>query len=180
MTRPRVIQWWFEADVFPDYSDELIAAIRESGSTPTVLPAIKPGYSFDDTGQPDPRLVGEDSCVIFHGCIGLAERIVFQTDWSPGIYGSFDRLTCSSYFPAFGEFLLNTRYTSLSLSPRHRILAASGDSSSLTAKSFAGAVIERQISRVGSPMLLPTRSVSRNKSQRQAGVQTGRGQWTSP
>lgn len=107
------IHWLFEADVFPDYSNEFVAAVRECGSKVTVLPAVKPGYSFEDAGQPDQRLASRDECVIFHGCIGLAERIRSETDWCPGFYGDFERLTCSFYFPALGEFLLNSRYAML-------------------------------------------------------------------
>ena len=113
MSELRMIHWLFESDVFPDYSDAFVSAVRESGSKVTVLSAIKPGFSFEDAGQPDPRLASREECVIFHGCIGLAERILSETDWVPGFYGNFERLMCSSYFPAFGEFLLNSQYTML-------------------------------------------------------------------
>lgn len=107
------IHWLFEADVFPDYSDEFASAVRDCGSKITVLPAVKPGYSFEEAGQPDSRLASRAECVIFHGCIGLVERIQSETDWLPGFYGNFDRLACNSYFPAFGEFLLNSQYAML-------------------------------------------------------------------
>ncbi len=113
MAGPRAIHWLLEADVFPDYANEFATAVRECGANISVLPAIKPGYSFEDAGQPNPRLASREDCVIFHGCIGLAERIHSETDWMPGFYGNFDRLTCSTYFPALGEFLLNSRYALL-------------------------------------------------------------------
>lgn len=107
------IHWLFEADVFPDYSSEFVSAIRDCGSKVTVLPAIKPGYSFEEAGQPDSRIASREECVIFHGCIGLAERIQSETDWLPGFYGDFERLACNSYFPPFGGFLLNSQYAML-------------------------------------------------------------------
>lgn len=115
------IHWLIEADVFPDYQDELLRTIRETGAKATLLTAIKAEYSFEEAGQPDLRIVNDHERVIFHGCIGLAERIVERTNWKPGIYGNFDRLACTSYFPALGKFLLNDCYSMLPLGDVRRL-----------------------------------------------------------
>ena len=148
------IHWLIEADVFPDYQHELIRTIRETGAKATLLTAIKAGYSFEEAGQPDLRLVNENERVIFHGCIGLAERIVERTNWAPGIYGSFDRLSCTSYFPALGEFLLNDRYSMLPLGDvgrmKNELFSSFGSNGQFfmrpntTRKVFAGMVIKRE------------------------------------
>ncbi len=148
------IRWLIEADVFPDYQDELIRTIRETGAKATLLTAVKAGYLFEETGQPDLRLVANNERVIFHGCIGLAERIAERTIWKPGIYGNFDRLSCTSYFPALGEFLLNDRYSMLPLGDVRRmkdeLFSSFGSNGQFfmrpntTRKVFAGMVINHE------------------------------------
>ena len=148
------IHWLIEADVFPDYQDELLRVVRETGAKATLLTGAKAGYSFDEAGQPDLRIVNNSERVIFHGCIGLAERIVERTIWKPGVYGDFDRLSCTSYFPVFGEFLLNDRYSMLPLGDvrrmREELFSRFGSTGQFfmrpntTRKVFAGMVISHE------------------------------------
>lgn len=154
MSNPHDIRWLIESDVFPDYQDEMARTIRETGASVTLLTAAKAGYSFEEAGQPDPRLAGPDNCVIFHGCIGLAERVVEQTDWKPGVFGNFDRLACTSYFPPLGKFLLNDRYCMLPFGELRRMrtelfrtLGQGGQffmRPNTTRKVFAGMVVRQE------------------------------------
>lgn len=51
--------------------------------------------------------------MIAHGDIELISRIGTERLWTPGVFATIDHFFCSSYFPHYGEYLLNNDYVML-------------------------------------------------------------------
>lgn len=104
------VNWLLDGEIFGDERDGLIAAIKSHGQHVKVVNPPKPGYSWDDEGCSYRETFPTDSCVIVHGDIDLATRVRRESRWVPGAYCNVERLKCSAYYTALGEFLLAREY----------------------------------------------------------------------
>jgi hypothetical protein len=105
--------WLIEAEMFPDYCDQLVRRVNEAGHIAKLVPALKFGYRWDELDSPYLQLFPRDSCVIFHGSMELAIRLQSQKPWIPGSYCKWEHLDCSVYYCHFSDHLLNNDYVML-------------------------------------------------------------------
>lgn len=108
--------WLLEEDIFdegnPERMRELIAAAGMEARTVRCLPF---GGGVRGTGD-----VAPGRPVIAYGSLNLARFIRDRTDWRPGVWCDFERLSCRSYYARYGRFLLQREYAFLPLAEVRR------------------------------------------------------------
>lgn len=107
------IAWIVDAEMFPNYRDELIDAIQKQGHQACVVNAPSPPYRWDDLKRSYRDLVPVGGCVVAHGDIELVTRIGRENQWTPGVFATVENYYCSNYFVHFGDYLLNGDYLML-------------------------------------------------------------------
>jgi hypothetical protein len=55
----------------------------------------------------------ENDCVVFYGSIGHANLIRRKSKWIPGVFYNQKAYDCRNYYPALGQYLLNSNYLML-------------------------------------------------------------------
>lgn len=97
---------WLIEDFDPDDSRiKLIESVRNHGfecSTVKYIPF--------ESGKYDDIPDDEDQCVIFQGSLNLARQLRREKTWVPGVYCNLEKFKCSTYYPYFGEHMLNSDY----------------------------------------------------------------------
>nr|WP_261361458.1 ATP-grasp domain-containing protein [Aeoliella straminimaris] len=99
--------------MFPNYCNDLETAIEQQGHTAHLVDAPKPPYRWDDVQDSYRHEFPAGSCVVAHGDIELITRIGRDEHWTPGVFATVENYHCTSYFPHFGQYLLNSDYTML-------------------------------------------------------------------
>jgi hypothetical protein len=110
--------WIVEKHMFPEYENELAAAIKGSGAEL---------YMFDDTdfmkfnfdNDIKAKFSNED-CTIFYGSLQRGRELYAKTDFVPGIFLTIDNYECYKYYGLFGGYLLNSRYHMMGLNDLKR------------------------------------------------------------
>jgi len=112
--------WIVEKHMFPEYEEELVAAIKESGAN---------CYMFDDTDfmkfdfdKDIKRRFTNEDCTIFYGSLQRGREVYAKTDFVPGIFLTLDNYECYKYYGYFGYMLMNMVYLMMGLNdvPRWR------------------------------------------------------------
>jgi hypothetical protein len=97
---------WLIEDVVVDKTTErLIAEIKNQGMVVKVVPQV-PARSTDTYLDLFPK----GDCVVFIGTLGFADQVRRESSWLPGVYYHKTAFDCTSYYPAFGSFLLTQQY----------------------------------------------------------------------
>ncbi len=107
------VGWLIDAQMFPRYQEELVAAIRDQGHAAKVINAPSPPFRWDDVGCSYRETFPEDACVVAHGDIELVTRIHLEGRWTPGAFCTVENFFCSSYTCWCGKYLLNRDYVML-------------------------------------------------------------------
>ncbi|REJ66320.1 MAG: DUF4343 domain-containing protein [Planctomycetota bacterium] len=107
------VNWLLDADLFEDYRDELISAIRDQGFGVKLLQVPSPPFRWEDVGCSYRETFPEEACVISHGDIELVTRIHRERRWTPGAFGTVENFACSSYVCHYGKYWLNRDYIML-------------------------------------------------------------------
>lgn len=107
------VSWLVEAEMFPDYRDELLAQIIQQGHAAKVVPEIPFGYRLNDIGSPHLQMFPPDACVVFHGCIEIANSLSEQSPWVPGVFCNWPNYECSTYYCHLARYLVNADYVLL-------------------------------------------------------------------
>lgn len=98
MTKP----FWIVQTYTPDSSDaRLIAALDKTNCGYINYRDRRIDFSDDFI---------EDECIICRGSIQFVSEIQRKCKWIPGTYYTKEKYLCSSYYPYFGEHLLNSDY----------------------------------------------------------------------
>jgi hypothetical protein len=105
--------WLIQADVFGRSFEPVKTAIRQQGF---VWEVVHPGPFLKGLvpvvgGH---RLTDED-CVIFSGTVPLMRHIQLHYPWIPGGWCSAGQFDCTSYYPSFSRYLLNTAHAVLTV-----------------------------------------------------------------
>jgi hypothetical protein len=113
------MHWLLEPEVFGDSPHPLAGAAQRAGH----------GVTFwrDEWWSTGALPEIDDERVVFHGSLGNAARVAALGRWSPGAYCDVERLRCSAWYPAVGQWRLNERYvvtTVRALCERPREVAA--------------------------------------------------------
>jgi hypothetical protein len=110
--------WIVEKHMFPEYEEQLVAAIEKSGAK---------CYLFDDTDhlkfnfnkQIKNKFTNKD-CTIFYGSLQRGRELYAKTDFVPGIFLTIDNYECYKYYGMFGKHLLNSTYRMMGLNDLKR------------------------------------------------------------
>lgn len=107
------VNWLLDGEMFADYHDELVTAIRGCNGTAISVRRPRPPYDWDDVGDSFRNSFPPNSCVVTHGDLDLVSRVIAHGDWSPGAFATFENFACESYYPHFGRRLLNHDHVTL-------------------------------------------------------------------
>jgi hypothetical protein len=99
--------------MFEGYREELASCIRAQGHDVKLVRAPSPPYRWEDAGCFYRNTFDKDACVVTHGDIELATRIIREQLWIPGGFGTIENYFCSRYFCQLGKYLLNGNYVML-------------------------------------------------------------------
>lgn len=102
-------KWLIDDHSFAEDTNPLFDALRNQGieyKTCEGSLSILEGKSLYDYFPPN-------DCVITYACLDVAKYIRRNTNWIPGVYYTPERYNCTSYYPVFGEYLLNSNYIML-------------------------------------------------------------------
>jgi len=110
--------WIVEKHMFPEYEQELIAAIERSGAV---------CYLFDDTdimkfdfNKDIKNKFSNTDCTIFYGSLQRGRQIYANTDFVPGVFLDINNYECYKYYGMFGKSLLNSTYYMMGLNDLKR------------------------------------------------------------
>jgi len=59
------------------------------------------------------QFLAKEECVIFYGSLETAQKIRRTKPWIPGLYYNQTNYFCTSYYPYYGELLVNSNYIML-------------------------------------------------------------------
>lgn len=104
------VGWLLDGNLFEDYHDDLVAAIRDCGHLSVSLNRPQAPYSWDDAGNAYRNAFPKGACVVTHSDIDLALRVRKDETWQPGVFATLPNYYCSHYFAHLGRFLLNSDY----------------------------------------------------------------------
>lgn len=104
------VGWLIDGDMFANYRDDLVSAIRHQGHDVKLVHAPNPPFRWDDVGCSYRETFPENSCVISLGDIGLMSRIHREKRWIPGAFCSVENYFCSKYLCTLGSYWLNRDY----------------------------------------------------------------------
>ncbi|MEM7246942.1 MAG: ATP-grasp domain-containing protein [Acidobacteriota bacterium] len=104
MTSKGRLTWVLEPDVLVASHEALAAAARAAGHE--VL-------TWSDDWARDDCWPRRDGPVLFHGSLGLADRIARESPWSPGAYCASADFHCTATWPRLERWLLNERWRCL-------------------------------------------------------------------
>jgi hypothetical protein len=110
--------WIVEKHMFPEYENELVAAIERSGAS---------CYLFDDTDfirfnfdRDIKNKFTDKDCVIFYGSLQRGRELYTKTNFVPGIFLNINNYECYKYYGMFGNSLLNSTYYMMGLNDLKR------------------------------------------------------------
>lgn len=107
------VHWLVESEVFLEYEDELLNAIKQTGRKAKRTPEIGIQYRWQDFPALYQRLYPRDACVVFHGSIGLATQLSEAPPWRPTTFCTWDNYDCHVYYCRLAAYLLNADYVIL-------------------------------------------------------------------
>lgn len=102
-------KWLIEDVSLEDNFDDMIKAITSQGMEYKMISESWDKYRKQDFLD----LYESKDCVIYHGSLQTGAIIRRKASWVPGIYADMEKYLCTSYYPAFGEDLLNEEYVML-------------------------------------------------------------------
>lgn len=114
------VGWLLDGNLFEDYHDDLVAAIRDCGHLSVSLNRPNAPYSWDDAGNAYRKAFPKGACVVTHSDIDLALRVKKDAYWHPGVFATLPNYFCSHYFAHLGRFLLNSDYAMMPFSELRR------------------------------------------------------------
>jgi len=100
------VTWMVETGLDPEAEERLLDSLA---ILPNVEVQVRKLVPFGEGLQPGPGTEPEGP-IVFHGSLQGAKWVQENTDWRPGAIANNPRLRCSSYYPVFGEHLLNRRH----------------------------------------------------------------------
>ena len=101
------VTWILDADAFSDYHQKLVAEIHSQGHIAKTLPPFFHSYEWGDTTRFYDELSPADNCVVCHASFEFTELVAEDGLWTPGTYGNYSAVNCSSYYPQLSSYLLN-------------------------------------------------------------------------
>lgn len=104
------VKWIIDKDMFSEYEDRLVAAIKNSGNDVIFYDDLKNDNIEDFLKK---KFIIDD-ILIFHGSLQHG-RGVARTSYYPGIYLTLENYECYKYYGYFGYLLLNYDYLMMGL-----------------------------------------------------------------
>ena len=114
------VGWLLDGNLFEDYHDDLLAAIRACGHLSVSVNRPSAPYSWDDAGNSYRKAFPKGACVVTHSDIDLVLRVQKDAYWSPGVFAALPNYFCSHYYAHLGRFLLNSDYAMLPFNEMRR------------------------------------------------------------
>lgn len=111
------VGWLLDGNLYEEYHDELVAAIRDCGHLSVSLNRPNASYSWEDAGNSYRKSFPKGACVVTHADIDLALRVRKDARWQSGVFATLPNYFCSHYFAHLGRFLLNSDYAMLRFQP---------------------------------------------------------------
>lgn len=105
------IKWVLDKDLFPEYEDKLVNAIKNNDSNVYVCDYDN---NFQSLNMFLSRNIDDDNIVIFHGSIEFGRKFD-KMSYYPAIYLTYDNYECYNYYGYFGDHLLNSDYLMMGL-----------------------------------------------------------------
>ena len=106
------VKWIIDKDIFEDYEERLVTAIKNSGQEVVFFDDSKHDTKIEHflTNKFNP----EEDIIIFHGSLQHG-RGVNRSPFYPGIYLTLENYECFKYYGYFGTDLLNSHYRMMGL-----------------------------------------------------------------
>ena len=96
------MNWLIEEGMFTENEEALIKELKAQNQKVATVKYIPFGEPMSKTPFDD------KTDVIFYGSLGLCQLVQKERpNWSPGAIGTWDNFLCSTYYPHFGNLLLN-------------------------------------------------------------------------
>ena len=114
------VGWLLDGNLFEDYHDDLVAAIRACGHLSVSLNRPNAPYTWEDTRNAYRKAFPQGACVVTHADIDLVLRVRNDARWRPGVFANLPSYFCSHYFAHLGRYLLNSDYAMLPFSELRR------------------------------------------------------------
>lgn len=105
------VKWIIDKDMFSEYEDRLVAAIKNSGNEVIFYYDLKHDKIEDFLKT---KFNSDEDILIFHGSLQHG-RGVLRTSYYPGIYLTLENYECYKYYGYFGYLLLNYDYLMMGL-----------------------------------------------------------------
>lgn len=99
------VKWLLESTVFEDQL--FLNALRDTNTTYREI------AQYSCFTKPIEELFADDDCVVVRCALETAKYINKKCKWIPGLYCTLQNYECTSYYPAFGDYLLNSNYIML-------------------------------------------------------------------
>lgn len=103
------VKWLVDDRSFPEDTNPLYKALNELG---VEYKKIEGSLSLLED-IPIENIYPANDCVVFYGCLDVAKYLKKNAKWIPGVYYNIDKYNCTSYYPVFGKYLLNSNYIML-------------------------------------------------------------------
>ena len=105
--------WLLDSVALGDNLEPLAKAVRDSGCELKIANRPKPPYTWDDVDYNFLSSFPADHCVVVSGDIDMVERVRDAGIWTPAVFADVEKYFCTSYYPIFGDNLLNREYVML-------------------------------------------------------------------
>lgn len=105
------IKWFIEKNLFPEYEDLMVDAVKKSGMIPFLFDDSDIDFEFYEYVN---KRVQDDDVVFFYGSLQNGRKML-KTKYYPGVYLNLDNYECYKYYGYFGEELLNSDYILIGL-----------------------------------------------------------------
>lgn len=96
------VKWLIESLLWEDDSEEkLINSLKKSNTEYYMVTPEEAYKGLEKYGN-------KEECVYFYGSLETARTVVREKRWIPGVFYTAKSYYCSTYYPYFGDFLLNS------------------------------------------------------------------------
>lgn len=111
------INWLLEEEIFAENLQPLVDEIKRQGfgcKTTKYIPYdLAAPFRCKGRDENTKTIFKPSDCVVVYGSLQMARCVQRYAEWIPGVYLDLEKYACTSYYPAFGELLLNSHYVML-------------------------------------------------------------------
>jgi len=111
------VNWIFEKNMFEEYEQQLVDAIKNSGHKCNLLDRDFINFNLDKFKN----RYKDDDCVIFYGSLNFGQRLWRDTNFILGVFLTIKNYECYRYYSYYGDKMVNSQYILLGLNDVKRM-----------------------------------------------------------